>query len=53
LELKETLEHPVMVHLVDKPFIKGRSPFYQEWWDFAGVSGFRDEIMSKYGAFMN
>ena len=54
-ELMETLNHPVMSHCVFKPYRKQVSPwraaFAKNWWLYADESGFRDEIMEKYGSF--
>jgi len=50
-ELMDTLKHPVMVHCVFKPYVEKDikySGFAPEWWEYAKVSGFHDEIMAKY-----
>jgi len=49
-ELQQTVAHPVMVHLVHKPYKTKGVGFAKEWWEYADISGYRDIIMEKYGS---
>ena len=48
-ELIDALKHPFILHFVGrKPFLSRKNVFAKVWWKFARMSGYYDEISSKY-----
>ena len=47
-ELFYAIEHPAIIHFTRlKPFWKNKTFFYDEWWDYAKLTGFYNEIYSN------
>ena len=47
-ELFEAIDHPAIVHFIwPKPFWRKPTRFDKEWWDFARLTGYYDDIYNK------
>ena len=47
-DLFEAIDHPAIVHFIwPKPFWRKPTRFEKEWWDFARLTGYYDDIYNK------